>query len=101
MARKIIWSHEAADDLNALSEYIARDSVHYAAAFTQQILEASSSLNIFADRGRVVPELGDPSIREVIVGNYRLIYSTEQSRIVVLAIIHGYRDFNALWEKRN
>ena len=36
MDRKVIWSYEATDDLDALAEYIARDSSFYAAAFTQQ-----------------------------------------------------------------
>lgn len=45
MARKVIWSYEATDDLDALAEYIARDSPFYAAAFTRQILDTSRVLN--------------------------------------------------------
>ncbi|HBQ29361.1 MAG TPA: hypothetical protein DD719_08300 [Desulfotomaculum sp.] len=52
MARKIICSYGATDDLDALAEYIARDSSFYAAAFTQQILDASRSLNEFSERRR-------------------------------------------------
>ena len=48
MARKIVWSNRATDDLDALAEYIARDSSFYAAAFTRQILDASRSLNEFS-----------------------------------------------------
>ncbi len=36
MARKIVWSHEAAADIEALANYISRDSVFYAAAFVQE-----------------------------------------------------------------
>jgi len=99
MARKVIWSYEAADDLDAFAEYIARDSSFYAAAFTRQILDIGCSLNEFSERGRIVPELGNPNIRELLIREYRLIYNIEQSRVVILAFVHGARDLKALWEK--
>ena len=99
MARKVIWSYEATEDLDALAEYIARDSSFYAAAFTRQILDISRALNEFSERGRVVQELGEPNIRELIIREYRLIYSIEQSHVVILALVHGERDLKTLWEK--
>ncbi|MEK7679043.1 MAG: type II toxin-antitoxin system RelE/ParE family toxin [Deltaproteobacteria bacterium] len=99
MARKVIWSYEAADDLDALAEYIAKDSSYYAAAFSREILDASRSLSEFSERGRIVPELGNPKIRELLIRDYRLIYSMEQSRVVILALVHGSRDLRTLWEK--
>lgn len=101
MAQKVIWSYEATADLDALAEYIVRDSSFYAAAFTQQILDISRSLNEFSERGRVVPELSDPNVRELLIREYRLIYSIEPSRIVILALVHGARDLKTLWEKEN
>ena len=101
MARKVIWSYEATDDLDALAEYIGKDSSFYAAAFTQQILDTSRSLSEFSERGRFVPELGDPNVRELLIRAYRLIYSIEETRVVILAIVHGARDLNALWEREN
>lgn len=65
MARKVIWSFEATADLEALAEYIAKDSAFYAAYFVQKILDTSRSLNEFPERGRIVPEPGNPSIREI------------------------------------
>lgn len=67
MARKLIWSHEATADLNALAEYIARDSTFYAASFVEEVLTASRSLDMLAKRGRIVPELANPNIREIFV----------------------------------
>ena len=101
MARKVVWSYEATDDLDVLAEYIAKDSAFYAAAFTQQILDISRSLNEFSDRGRIVPELGNPNIRELLIREYRLIYGIEKSRIVILALVHGARDLKRLWENRS
>jgi plasmid stabilization system protein ParE len=64
MARKVIWSFEATTDLEALAEYIAKDSTFYAAAFVQKVLDTSRFLNEFSERGRVVPELGNPNITD-------------------------------------
>jgi plasmid stabilization system protein ParE len=50
MARKIIWSFEATDDLNAIADYIAKDSPFYAAAFVQEIRDASRSLKEFSEK---------------------------------------------------
>lgn len=99
MARKIIWAFEATDDLKAIADYIARDSAFYATAFVLEIRDASRSLKVFSERGRVVPELSNPSIRELFVKEYRLIYGIEESRVVILGIIHGRRDLKSLWEK--
>jgi toxin ParE1/3/4 len=99
MAREVVWSYEAASDLEALAQYIARDSTFYASAFVWEIRDASRSLNVFPQRGRIVPEIGNPHIRELFVREYRLIYSIEKSRVVVLGLIHGRRDLKRLWEK--
>lgn len=102
MARKIVWSYEAAADIEALADYISRDSAFYAAAFVQETLDVSRSLNEFPERGRVVPEFGNPNIHELFVREYRLIYSIEEYRIVLLGLVHGKRDLKSLWsnEKR-
>jgi len=96
MARKIVWSYEASADIEALANYISRDSIFYAAAFIQETLDVSRSLNEFSERGRVVPEFGDPNIRELFVREYRLIYSIEEDRIVLLGLVHGKRDLKTL-----
>jgi plasmid stabilization system protein ParE len=99
MARQIVWSYEASADIEALANYISRDSIFYAAAFIQETLDVSRSLNEFSERGRVVPEFGDLNIRELFVREYRLIYSIEEDRIVLLGLVHGKRDLKTLWRK--
>ena len=55
MARKVIWSDSAWNDLQEIAEYIARDSANYAAAFVREVKYAARSLTILSERGRVVP----------------------------------------------
>jgi len=99
MARRIVWAVEATADLEAIAEYIAKDSTFYAASFVQDVRDASRSLNEFSERGRIVPELANPNIRELFIKGYRLIYNIEESRVVILGIIHGKRELKTLWEK--
>ena len=91
MARKVDWTDPAWDDLAGIAEYIARDSEYYAAGFVQEMKEAAASLAEFAERGQIVPEFGDPSIRELLVKSYRLVYRVSEKRVVILTLIHGAR----------
>ena len=98
MDREVVWSYEAATDLEALAEFISRDSPVYAAAFAREMLDASRSLDRFFTRGRIVPELGNPDIRELLINAYRLIYLIETERVIILGLIHGKRDLDKLLE---
>jgi toxin ParE1/3/4 len=89
MARQVIWSDPAWEDLEAAAEYIGRDSQSYAAGFVQNVKEAAASLTHFAERGQVVPEISDPAIRELLVSPYRLIYRISRHRVFILTVVHG------------
>lgn len=97
MARRLTWNEAALRDVEQNADYIARDSPRYAAAFVRRIRDAARSLKRLAERGRMVPELGEPAIRELLVGNYRLIYEIREREVIVLALIHGARDLASLW----
>ena len=65
--REVVWAQSARDSLDAVIEYIAQDSPQAAVQVLDHALHASASLATFAERGRVVPELNDPAIRELFV----------------------------------
>ena len=100
MARKIVWAYAAEEDLDSAAEYIHKDSPVYAASFVDRALSAGRSLDKFAERGRIVPELNEDNIREIFVYSYRLIYRIEDNQISVLALIHGHRDFQHAWDEK-
>jgi toxin ParE1/3/4 len=91
MAREVVWTDPAWEDLEAAAEYIARDSEAYAAAFVAEIKAAATSLSEMAERGQIVPEIGDSAIRELLVRPYRLVYQLTERQVRILAIIHGAR----------
>lgn len=100
MARKVIWTTSALGDLEAAAEYIGRDSPHFAASLISEVLEAGRSLSSLSERGRHVPELSDPDLRELLIQPYRLIYRVGIDSVWVLALIHGRRDLETAWSRR-
>ena len=91
MAYRVEWSPRAVEDLEAIAQYIAADSTAYAAAVVQTILSTTRKLSPFPFSGRVVPELGDDSIREWFAYSYRIIYRVENEIVTIAAVIHGKR----------
>lgn len=65
----------------------------------REVRAAARALRVSSERGRVVPELGQSDIRELLVRSYRLVYKVAAKRIYVLAMIHGARDFTHAWGK--
>jgi toxin ParE1/3/4 len=88
---EIRWTLQAANDLEAIVEFIAADSRHYAQLLAINVLKAVDRLAGLPRSGRIVPELGDSSIREIILGNYRVIYRVRQDVVEILAVYHGAR----------
>lgn len=91
MDLEVKWSPEATEDIEAIAEYIARDSEYYARAVVSEILSVSRSIGEFPLIGRIVPEIGDEHIRERFIYSYRLVYRIETVGILIIAIIHGKR----------
>ena len=93
MARKIFWSPEALEDLEALTSYIASANVRAAIAIGRAILRKTRTLPQNPYAGRIVPERNDGSIREVFCGKYRIIYRLpgNADRIEIMRIWHGAR----------
>jgi len=87
--RDVAWAESARDALDTVIEYIAQDSRQGAVQVLDEALRAAASLATFAERGRVVPELNDPAIREVFVHKYRLQYEVGNSRVLVAAFFTG------------
>ena len=87
------WTIPAKRDLKKIHAFIAEDSRFYAKKVSQDIIAATEKLNQFPEIGRMVPELEEPNIRELIVYSYRLAYEIKSKNIDILTIIHGKRVF--------
>ena len=90
---KLIWTDQAINDLGDIGDYIAENSEKYAKLTVKKLFERTDILKTFPQAGRVVPEKNEENVRELIEGNYRIIYeivSTDQ--INILSIYHSARD---------
>ena len=55
------------------------------------VLAAVERLADFPNSGRVVPELKDPVIREILFGSYRIVYRVKGDLVELLTVYHGAR----------
>jgi toxin ParE1/3/4 len=88
---EVRWTPQAADDLEAITDFIAADSPHYASLFAIDVLNAVERLQLFPRSGRVVPEVQAPEIREIVLGNYRIVYRIRTDLVEILTVWHGSR----------
>jgi len=99
---KIIWTKSAFSNLKSIKDYISQDSAYYAIELTERILAVVEKLCAFPRLGREVPEIKKENIREIIYGNYRILYRIDPEVLYIIAIIHGARDLNRIklnpWE---
>ena len=90
---QINWTFQSRDDLKSIAEYIAKDSKKYARFQILRIRQRTKILNSQIYSGKIVPEMDIQNIRELIEGNYRIIYLIiNEERIDILTIHHSARD---------
>ena len=95
--REVIWTLRARDALDEAAAHIALDSPNAAVDLVESALEAAASLDTLSERGHIVPELEIPTVREVFIDKYRLIYEVTSTQVTVIGFLHGARDFNQWW----
>lgn len=89
---QINWTKLAVSDLESIFEYISKDSKFYAKRQVLKIKNATTILKTFPLVGKIVVEIEKPDFREVIEGNYRIIYKiVTKNRIDIITIHHVAR----------
>jgi addiction module RelE/StbE family toxin len=86
---KIIWSPLAISRVSEIGEYILRDNPSAAEKWVNEIFNRVLQLKKYPESGRILPELELEEIRELIYGNYRIIYRIKKEAIVILTVRHG------------
>lgn len=85
---KILWSPLAIERATEIAEYIAQDKPSAAAKWIETVFSKVEQLKFSAEIGRFVPEIRNNQFRELIYGNYRVIYRIEKKQISILTIRH-------------
>lgn len=86
---RIIWSLLAVDRASEIADYIAQDKPSAAEKWIDTVFSKVEQLKSSPEIGRIVPEINDSQFRELIYGNYRIIYRIETKQISILTIRHG------------
>ena len=93
------FTEQAQSELDAIIEYYERIGADdFAEVFEEKVIEKIRPLGQFPRIGRIVPEIGDEAIREVLYRNYRIVYVVDRDdeEVDVLTIFHSSQQFGAL-----
>jgi len=87
------WSKEAIGNLDSIVVHIRRDAPERASTFRRRVARIVERLRAFPESGRLVPELSEqvPPPREVLVGDYRVIYRRIPGMVEIVTVVHGRR----------
>jgi plasmid stabilization system protein ParE len=90
---KIILAPRAIQDLQEIVRYISFDNPVRAESFGRELIAKTRLLAAFPEMGRVVPEFGEPNVRELIHQSYRIVYRIEPEKqlIKISRFWHGAR----------
>jgi toxin ParE1/3/4 len=80
MGYSVVFSPRAIKDLEAILRYLAVDNPEAAKILGRKLIEKAKDLGKFPLRGQQVPEFNDPSIRQLILRPYRIIYRVEEEK---------------------
>ncbi len=89
----VILTLQARDDLREIVLFISRHNPEHAHSFGNTLIDKALSLGLQPESGRVVPELDDPAVREIVHGAYRIIYEVMHNpdAVFILRFWHGTR----------
>ncbi len=86
---RIVWSPLVIDRASEIANYIARDKPSAAMKWIDSIFSKVEHLKTSPEIGRIVPEINNGQFREILYGNYRIIYRIEKKQISILTVRHG------------
>jgi len=85
---EVKWTRQAIKMVNEFVDFIAQDDYSTAAQWAHELMNQTDKLADFPQMGRMVPEYEDETLRELIVGNYRIPYRIKNNVIYIEAVWH-------------
>ena len=83
MGYQVILAPRAVRDLEAIVRYISANDPPAGLRFGSALVQKVEAIGTFPESGRIVPELGDKTIREVFHGSYRIVYRVRDAEQIV------------------
>jgi toxin ParE1/3/4 len=90
---KLLWSSRANKDLCAIGDFIAKDNPKAARSHIEKLIKKARRAARFPNSGRIVPEIGNEAIREIIEGHYRIVYALhpKAKSITILTVFESHK----------
>ncbi len=83
---KVVWSPLAIDRIAEIASYIAADNPNAAEKWIHKIFARTGQLANFPQSGHHITETPREDIRELISGNYRIIYRIDLRQVSILTV---------------
>jgi toxin ParE1/3/4 len=102
MGFKVIFTPQSLDDLREIVSFIAKNNRERAKSFGNELVDHALTLREMPERGRIVPEISESSVREIVYRPYRIIYEVFplQNVVYVLRFWHGARGKPAVEDQK-
>ena len=93
---RVRWASQAAEDLQAIRDFIGRDSPRYATVVVERIVAAVDTLERFPLAGRKVPEHSREDLRELVRPPYRIVYRVVGEGVHIVTVFRSSQLIPAL-----
>lgn len=94
---KVTWSKQAIEDVYRIREYYLEFSETFSSSLVDQIFDKETLISRHPEIGRVVPELNNQHVREIIFRNFRIIYVIfDSSRATILTVHESSRPLSSI-----
>jgi len=88
---KVVWTAQAWERLLEIESFIAEEAPGAATKLIDRLISRGDALAHHPDRGRRLSEMPASGLRELIVGNYRIVYRHGSHVLEVLTVFEGHR----------
>jgi plasmid stabilization system protein ParE len=88
---KVTWTEQAWERLLEIERFVARDDPTAAARLVDRLIDRGETPADHPERGRRLPELSESGLRELMVGNCRIVYRRTPDAVEVLTVFEGHR----------
>lgn len=85
---RVIWSPLSLDRVTEIAKYIAEDNKSAATELVEHLFSRVDQLIDHPESGQIVPEIDRSDIRQLVDGNYRIVYRVESDNIAILTVRH-------------
>jgi len=91
-------TEQAWSDLDAILDCYDQSAPGFSEVFEEEVVEKIRRLEEFPRMGRMVPEIGDEALRELIHRSYRIVYyvDADDDKVEVLTIFHSSQQFGGI-----